>query len=155
MYAPLKCILRYIIGHRMRWNRLASSNKIITRLCCVGEVHGPQLFRPIVLVEEGWISRRAEGVNAVEFRATPSGVLRWILFYNFIGRDRVSAFWILHRAYVPRPLCSFHPRYILRASSRGISYLGIISSREKLFAYVRYPVREYAASRRLIANVAN
>lgn len=42
--------------------------------------------------EEGWISRRDEGNERCEFRATPSGVLRWVLFYNFIGRDRVSAF---------------------------------------------------------------
>lgn len=38
---------------------------------------------------------RGEGGGESErrgFRATPSGVLRWVLFYNFIGRDRVSAF---------------------------------------------------------------
>jgi len=81
--------------------------------------------------EEGWISRGEKGSKRRGFRATPSGVLRRVLFYNFIGRDHVSAFWILQRAYVPRPLCSFHPRYILRASSRGISYLGIISRRER------------------------
>lgn len=46
--------------------------------------------------EEGWILEKRErekmagreGGEYRGFRATPSGVLRWVLFYNFIGRDR-------------------------------------------------------------------